>query len=189
MDPNVEETNTKKISSNSAEVSHDDVTKSPPNSSAMASAIEEEKPETPIETEKRAVDHDSLVTVRLSEPPSLYINTAIPPSLLPSRKTVYGIEYTPTEVMTKSVEEEPESDQEQEPDAPALNQGTSLQEELKQLPSGGEDMEDEGAEGRTSSDSETVDWEQLQKTEDLESKDQGSDNVSLVCSVTLSLIY
>ncbi|KAK4449918.1 rab GTPase-activating protein 1-like protein [Podospora aff. communis PSN243] len=126
------------------------------------------------------MDHDSLVTVRLSEPPSLTINTAIPSNLLPSRKTVYGIEYTPTEIMTESVEEEPSSDQEKGPDTPALNQGASLQDELEHLSSEDEDEENGDLEGRTSSESETVDWDQLQKTEDMESKDQGSDNSTAV---------
>jgi hypothetical protein len=141
------------------------------------------------EVEKRAMDHDSLVTVRLSEPPSLHINTSIPPSLLPSRKTVYGIEYTPTDVMTESVEEEGSgTDLGGELETPTSGQSLNLQDELEQSGSTG-DAEDAGAEQaveeRTSSDSETVDWDQLQKTEEMESQDQDSDKVRLV-AITIS---
>lgn len=130
------------------------------------------------DVEKRAVDHDSLVTVRLSEPPSLSVNTSIPPNLLPSRKTLYGIDYTPTDVMAESLEEE-QSDTGVEPETPASIGGTNLQEELEQSApndDGGDEDDPEIAEGRRSSDSEAVNWEQLQKTEDMESKDQSSDN-------------
>ncbi|KAK0627503.1 rab-GTPase-TBC domain-containing protein [Immersiella caudata] len=179
MDPNEEEVDTKTTPTtpNSDTGSINGLAEPPLNSSRVAVDAEKEKPTATTEVEKRAMDHDSLVTVRLSEPPSLTINTAIPPNLLPSRKTVYGIEYTPTEIMTGSVEEEPSSDQEKDPGTPALNQGTSLQEELEQSSSEGEEEENDG---RTSPESETVDWEQLQKTEDMESKDQGSDNSTAV---------
>jgi hypothetical protein len=181
MDP-IEEVDAKitPTTPKSATASSDGLDKLPPKSSVVAVDTEREKPTAKTEVEKRAMDHDSLVTVRLSEPPSLTINTAIPPNLLPSRKTVYGIEYTPTEIMTESVEEEPSSDQEKDPDTPALNHGASLQDELEHLSSEGEEGENGDFEERTSSESETVDWEQLQKTEDMESKDQGSDNVSLL---------
>jgi len=137
---------------------------------------------TPTEMPKRAFGHDSLVTVRLSEPPSLHINTSIPLNPLPSRRTVYGIDYTPTQVMTKKLEEEEEDgDMDKEPGAPAPMLGPNLQEELEQSDLDSEEGEQDGSESpieRSSSESDKVDWEQLQKTEDMESKDQDADNVS-----------
>jgi len=191
MDTNEEEVKPQKIATtpSSATPANDGLATTRPSSIAVTA-----------EVEKRAMDHDSLVTVRLSEPPSLYINTAIPPNPLPSRKTVYGLDYTPTEIMTESLEEEPSSSPEQEPETPASTNGLSLQQELEETGSDseiagsdseaagsesedGENDETPTAEGRASSESETVNWEQLQKTEDLESKDQGSDNVGLDRSV------
>jgi len=133
------------------------------------------------------MDHDSLVTVRLSEPPSLHINTSIPPSLLPSRKTVYGFEYTPTDVMTESVEEEEGSgtDLGGELETPTSGQALNLQDELEQSSSTGDAGAEQAVEERTSSESETVDWDQLQKTEEMESQDQDSDKVCLV-AITIS---
>lgn len=138
-----------------------------------------------VEVKKRAMDHDSLVTVRLSEPPSLHINTAIPPNPLPSRKTVYGIDYTPNDAMAESLKEEENSDADKDPETPVTKTGLNLQEELGQLDSDFQEDEEgaETVEGRSSLDSDKVDWEGLQKTEDMESKDQESDNVGVVFHV------
>lgn len=155
--------------------------------------------------EKRSFEHDSLVTVRLSEPPSLLINTAIPPNPLPSRKTVYGIDYTPTGIIAEDLEEESdatvsesesESESETQTQASGLGLGLSLQEELEEEPeetsiqqTGVMDLQDSN--GRTSEDSENsedsepVDWDTLQKKEDLESKDQDSDKVCALPAATL----
>lgn len=104
------------------------------------------------------MQHDSMVTVRLSEPPVLTVDTKIArTSSIASAKAIngHGSGFTPT---TETVLEE---------DGAA--QGQSLQDELNEADPN-EDMspisEDE------------VNWEQLQKTEDQESKDQDSDNVS-----------
>jgi hypothetical protein len=138
----------------------------------------------PVATEpqKRVIDHDSLVTVRLSEPPTLHVNTSIPPSSLPSRRTVYGIEYTPSETMAESLQEEDGSDTDMEAETPALERRPTLEDELRETNSDSEGEEDEGgrsSEERPSSESDRVNWEQLQETEDMEAKDQNSDNVSL----------
>ncbi|KAK5660481.1 hypothetical protein OQA88_13029 [Cercophora sp. LCS_1] len=134
------------------------------------------------EVKKRAMDHDSLVTVRLSEPPSLHINTAIPPNPLPSRRTVYGIDYTPNDVMAESLEEEDNSDTDKEPETPVTKTGLTLQDELGHSDADASEEEDDTArkDGRSSSDSDKVDWDELQKTEDMESKDQDSDNSTAV---------
>ena len=177
----------------------------------------------PESTETRYTDHDSLVTVRLSEPPTLHVNTSLPMSLLPSRRSLYGNEYTPTDAMAEIVHEEKHDDEGSEgfpTPTPASKLGKSLQDELddgeepneeaEEVPdeegeeeSGGEEeakkeiekeeeergakLEEESTEEdktevetpRNSSESEEVNWEQLQKSEDQESKVQDSDNVRL----------
>ena len=144
---------------------------------------------TPIgaDTEKRNFEHDSLVTVRLTGPPSLLINTSIPPNPLPTRKTVYGLDYTPTGTIEESAEEgvdgsESDSESETQTVASVEGLGLNLQEELEEEleePSTQETgvVDLEASEGRSSEESETVDWDTLQKKEDLESKDQDSDKV------------
>lgn len=157
--------------------------------------------------EKQSFEHDSLVTVRLSEPPSLLINTAIPPNPLPSRKTVYGIDYTPTGIIAEDLEEESdatvsESESESESETRTQTQasdvglGLSLQEELNEDPEGTSiqetgvmDLRDSNGrsseDSENSEDSEPVDWDTLQKKEDLESKDQDSDKVCTFLAATL----
>ncbi|KAK3319307.1 rab-GTPase-TBC domain-containing protein [Apodospora peruviana] len=137
----------------------------------------------PVATDgrKRAMDHDSLVTVRLSEPRSLHVNTTVPSAALPSRKSIYGPDDTPTEdAITESGEDdEDRGSEDSEAGTPASEQGKSLQQELEQM----DDEEDEEGEEddadnsptRSSARSEDVNWDQLQKTEDQESKDQDSD--------------
>ncbi|KAK0744159.1 rab-GTPase-TBC domain-containing protein [Schizothecium vesticola] len=144
--------------------------------------------------EKRSFEHDSLVTVRLSEPPSLLINTAIPPNPLPSRKTLYGIDYTPTGTIAEDAEEEPEATESEESESESDTQtlasdvglGLSLQEELDEEPeetstqeTGVMDLQDSNERtSEDSQDSEPVDWDTLQKKEDLESKEQDSDKTT-----------
>ncbi|KAL1871027.1 hypothetical protein VTK73DRAFT_2336 [Phialemonium thermophilum] len=69
------------------------------------------------DSSERAEDHDSLVTVRLSEPASLQVDTRIAPNILPSRKSLYGNDYTPTDVMAETLGEEDEGGEEE--NAPA----------------------------------------------------------------------
>ena len=186
----------------------------------------------PESAETRHIDHDSLVTVRLSEPPTLHVNTSLPMSILPSRRSLYGNEYTPTDAMAEIVHEEKHDDERSEgypTPTPASKLGKSLQDELddgeepneeaEEVPE--EEREEEGGGGkeerkeeiekeeeeerdakleeesteedktevetpRNSSESEEVNWEQLQKSEDQESKVQDSDNVR-PCFYSLSL--
>ena len=193
---------------------------SEPSSAAPAPAPAPAPEPTPVpaseSTETRHIDHDSLVTVRLSEPPVLHVNTSLPMSILPSRRSLYGNEYTPTDAMAEIVHEEEHDDESSEgfpTPTPASKLGKSLQDEL----GGGEEPEEETEEladekkeeigqaeeqekeergagtedesteedktevgtPRNSSESEEVNWEQLQKSEDQESKVQDSDNVRL----------
>ncbi|KAK4130225.1 hypothetical protein BT67DRAFT_437220 [Trichocladium antarcticum] len=132
----------------------------------------------PIVTEmdNMASDHDSLVTVRLSEPPSLHLNTAVPQSAFPTRKSP---DYFPSNAVAETVvEEEDDSDSEIfEPDTSASKRGPNLQQELGQAGSGSSDEGQDDAYRRDSSSSagsEKVNWEALQKKEAQESKTQHS---------------
>ncbi|KAK4218550.1 GTPase-activating protein GYP5 [Rhypophila decipiens] len=138
----------------------------------------------PVETQtpnKRAVEHDSLVTVRLSEPPPpLHVNTTVPSSALPTRRSLYGREDTPTDETTeKTGQEQADGSNNQEAETPVSDHGLTLQQELAITEEGDQEFQDDGPKSpgaRSSSDSEDVDWEGLQKTENLESKEQDSDN-------------
>ncbi|KAK3353601.1 rab-GTPase-TBC domain-containing protein [Lasiosphaeria hispida] len=144
------------------------------------------------DVERKVMDHDSLVTVRLSEPPSLHINTSIPPNPLPTRKTMYGLDYTPSVTMAEALEEEEDSSSDSTPSTPVSDRGQSLQEELQESDSDSDQEQDTEAEAeedadkselsieRSSTGSEAVDWDQLQKKEDMESKEQDSDNSTAV---------
>lgn len=151
------------------------------------------------EAGKRAEDHDSLVTVRLSEPPALQVNTNVMPSVLPSRKSLYGAEYTPSDAMAEAVQEEdeegsPDGDDGERPQLTPLPTnlvGRSLEDELhdndgdtvldeEEQPQQAYDTQgeaEEEAEPRGSSESD-VNWDGLQRTEDQESKGQDTENVS-----------
>jgi len=126
--------------------------------------------------ETRAIDHDSLVTVRLSEPPVLSVNTSIG---TPTGKSPFGHGYTPSDAMAETVPEEDDGTA-GEPDATS-QRGKSLQDELQDIDGGSVQENDDTAieDGENDSDDEQVDWDSLQESEDKESKDQESDNVSL----------
>lgn len=140
----------------------------------------------PIEKDERGMpEHDSMVTVRLSEPPSLSVNTDLPPNTLPFRRSIWGHECTPTSatapVATSSLpakEEEVIVEQEIELKTPADPPKTLLQ-ELRDttIAEEQEDRKDDNDQDlMDESDTEEVNWDQLQKTEDEEVKDQ-DDNV------------
>lgn len=160
------------------------------------------------EKAKRAVDHDSLVTVRLSEPSYLQISTHVSMNALPSRKSLYEDDYTPVGTKVELVKEEQDEEegvegqmdgeaQAQLPVVVASDHTQSLQDELEEedetlddtasmhSTSDGTDMELEDVDEDTTPDmdharsSEETNWDQLQKIEEEESRDQASDNVSL----------
>jgi hypothetical protein len=134
------------------------------------------------EADRRSIGHDSLVTVRLSEPPALHVNTDVPTSSLPARRSLYGNEYTPTDAMAEAVAEEDDSSSDDaDAKTPSSERGRSLQDELQ----GGSDDEEHDeeadqtqvAEVRQSADSDKVNWDQLQESEDEEAKDHDAENV------------
>lgn len=158
-------------------------------SNAMKSPVKSVEKE-----EKRMPEHDSMVTVRLSEPPSLSVNTDFPPNALPFRKSIWGHECTPTSatapISTPPIEEEVtmegnivETEIElKTPADPPKNllqelqskNSTSQEEEKKPTPTPDDiDPMDE-------SDTEEVDWDQLQKTEDEQVKDQDDNSTALL---------
>lgn len=149
----------------------------------------------PVENaERRMPEHDSMVTVRLSEPPSLSVNTDLPPNTLPFRRSIWGHECTPTSatapVAETIMEEETMSEVEIEIKTPAdppknmlqeSNGITTVDEEEKEKEKEQTDDDDPMDE----SDTEEVNWDQLQKTEDEQVKDQ-DDNV---CTLPVPSIF
>lgn len=134
--------------------------------------------EAPIESnhEEQAMTHDSMVTVRLSEPPALTVDTNV------------------HEHSHAQAAEDARS-----PDGPAISEEkemTSVEETMESPritmvdPNGNEVISPAGsetasrdAESRRGSDSteasvEEVNWEELEKTEEQEPRDEGSDDVS-----------
>jgi hypothetical protein len=144
-------------------------------------------PPATADTDSKASGHDSLVTVRLSEPPSLHLNTTVPPSTILARKSPIPNHGT-SNAMAETLDEEDDDDDDDddseseifEPETKASKRRPNLLQELGQA--GSESTDEEG--GRTkrrdscsSSGSERVDWEELQKKEELELKGQSSNNV------------
>ncbi|KAI1766248.1 rab-GTPase-TBC domain-containing protein [Hypoxylon sp. FL1150] len=145
-------------------------------------------------------EHDSMVTVRLSEPPSLLVNTDLPPNTLPFRRSIWGHECTPTsatapvpptkedEVATATDRVEPEAEVELEVElkSPASTEPSknSLG-ELEDTTTNNEkrtdgDGDGDGDDSMDESDTEEVNWDQLQKTEDEQVKDQDDNSTALL---------
>ncbi|EMR66939.1 putative gtpase activating protein [Eutypa lata UCREL1] len=130
--------------------------------------------------------HDSMVTVRLSEPPSLSVNTDLPPNALPSRRSIFGPECTPTSAtavatpMKEDVSPAGEEDCES-PEANTEPQST-LADELGDSISSPDDQSESPRNSVSTVDSDTedeeVNWEKLQQTEDEEVKDQDDNDNS-----------
>ncbi len=142
------------------------------------------------ETPKMA--HDSMVTVRLSEPPSLTLDTSSssdsepPSSPIISPKTLEPETTKSSESSTTLETPEIENAQNRRESVvivrdsrtvlPRVDTTRSLQDELGQCD---DDTSD------TSEDLEEVNWEELEKTEDQQTKDEETDNVSALCLVFL----
>lgn len=129
-------------------------------------------------------EHDSLVTVRLSEPPTLHVNTTVPPSTIYARKSPLPELEPTTDATAEAAEEGGEDDDDEDSDSdifePETKRRPNLLQELGQA--GADSTDDDGGPRRrrdssSSSGSERVDWEGLQKKEDLASKEQDSQNV------------
>ncbi|KAI1209887.1 rab-GTPase-TBC domain-containing protein [Annulohypoxylon truncatum] len=162
-------------------------------SNAMKSPVEKDDKD-----ERRIPEHDSMVTVRLSEPPSLSVNTDLPPNTLPFRKSIWGHECTPTSATapsaTPTIEEEVTMEEkivetEIELKTPSDTPQTKiLLQELGDTTStspgspgsSGEEKQSDDVDPMDESDTEEVDWDQLQKTEDEQVKDQDDNSTALL---------
>lgn len=153
--------------------------------------------ETTAETPKMA--HDSMVTVRLSEPPSLTLDTSatsspdrhsspvVSPRTVedePRRESndstpVEAPETTDADHIRKSVRESVVM-RESRTTLPRVDTTRSLQDELGEC-------DDSGNGSDTSEDNEEVNWEELEKTEDQQTKDEETDNASPTTPVATSL--
>ncbi|KAI1163281.1 rab-GTPase-TBC domain-containing protein [Nemania serpens] len=131
--------------------------------------------------------HDSMVTVRLSEPPSLSVNTDLPTRAMPSRRSICGPEYTPTSAVTLSENEDrlgeenvvgTEDDGKPETD---IKTSATTHDELKSsvesADQGGRSQYEDATE---ESDTEEVDWERLQKTENEQVKDPADKSTAML---------
>lgn len=145
------------------------------------------KTEEDADAETPRMAHDSMVTVRLSEPPSLTLDTSSASDSEPESspvvgpKTVEHDEHETTKISESSATlETSQIENEQNPREsvvivrdsrsalPRVDTSRSLQDELGQC----EDVTSD-----TSDDVEEVNWEELEKTEDQQTKDEETDNV------------
>ncbi|KAJ8122959.1 hypothetical protein ONZ43_g977 [Nemania bipapillata] len=137
----------------------------------------------PINT--RMPGHDSMVTVRLSEPPSLSVTTDLPTPAIPSRKSISGPEYTPTSATTlyenEGKLEEVGSDGQSDIDIKTPTTARDERDEVKSSPEStdqGDRPQDEDA--MEESDTEEVNWERLQKTENEQVKDADDNSTAML---------
>lgn len=144
-----------------------------------------ESPAVSPKTKKTSVNtkgpgHDSMVTVRLSEPPALSVNTDLPTPAMPSRRSIFGPEYTPTSAVTLCEnEEDVEEAKEGAKTEMEIKTPTTVQNENE--PKGStESVKDETVSDDTAEESDTdteeVNWERLQKTENEQVKVKESDD-------------
>ncbi|KAI0470185.1 rab-GTPase-TBC domain-containing protein [Xylaria cf. heliscus] len=147
-----------------------------------------DSPSTESNTMKSPVDakvpgHDSMVTVRLSEPPSLSVNTDLAAATVPVRRSILGPEYTPTSAVTLCEEDE---------NGEEVGNGTGLEKDAEtptttrdELKNNTESKDGEGRpqnedEMEDSDTEEEVDWERLQKTENEQVKDSDDNSTAML---------
>lgn len=131
--------------------------------------------------DNRIPGHDSMVTVRLSEPPSLSVNTDLPAAVMPSRRSILGPECTPTSAVTLCESEgNPEevkdkTELEMSAETPTTTTNDETKSNIDILTQDNSTYDQDGTE---ESDTEEVNWEALQKTENEQVKEQ-DDNVRM----------
>lgn len=135
--------------------------------------------EAPVES---CSPHDSMVTVRLSEPPppSLTVNTTSD-----THKTVpfQQIPETVPENTGEDVKEDAVEGIEESPRITMMDPNGDIV-SPSGSDSGAEELENRRESDSTEASEEGVDWEELEKTEEQEPRDPGSDDVSCHCSKT-----
>ncbi|KAJ3576313.1 hypothetical protein NPX13_g3740 [Xylaria arbuscula] len=143
-------------------------------------STESNMPKSPVDN--RIPGHDSMVTVRLSEPPSLSVNTDLPAAVMPSRRSILGPECTPTSAVTlcesegnmEEVKDEIEPEKGAETPTTTYDEGKVDNDVLTQ-----EDASHD-QDGMEESDTEEVNWEALQKTENEQVKDQDDNSTAML---------
>jgi hypothetical protein len=141
----------------------------------------EHEAEVEVATEQDDADlknmpHDSMVTVRLSEPPNLTVDTSLETTR--NRNSIVLADGQDTPVNNFGGEE----DIEEEEESPRITMMDPNGNEVVS-PSGSESAASHDGESRRESDSSEgsvgeVNWEELEKTEEQEPRDQGSDDAS-----------
>ena len=127
------------------------------------------------EMDSHALPHDSMVTVRLSEPPALTVDTTI-------LETSHNHDHEHTKGQERpDIMLDDGEDQAQE-DSPRITMVDPNGNEVTS-PTGSESATSQDGESRRASDSSEasdggVNWEELEKTEENEPRDEGSDDVS-----------
>lgn len=149
---------------------------------------------------KRTLEHDSLVTVRLSEPPSLETERNTGTSPVASRTSIQGEDYGDVELGTGQQGKEENATQVSESqDMGNTDHVGNLQDELEADDGVGMlidtmddtamdlgDVDDDSASDMAGSrSSEDTNWDQLQKIEDEESRDQDNVSNSIWCPLIL----
>lgn len=109
--------------------------------------------------------HDSMVTVRLSEPSALALDTP-PASAADPSKSSPSTTHDPVE---SSSDSQPATNRDSSATVSPTEGSRSLQDELGECGA-------DGHESDSSADPEEVNWEQLEKTEDAQAKDDETDN-------------
>jgi hypothetical protein len=120
--------------------------------------------------------HDSLVTVRLSEPPSLTVDTNLRPDVIYGRSSRVGESHSRDSGRNEKEDDAASDNSAKTKVAPGDTEDT-LSHEAEE-PDGGVADGSQESETGASSDSEEVNWAELEKTEDEEPKDRESDTVS-----------
>jgi hypothetical protein len=136
----------------------------------------EDEVETRSAMDSKALSHDSMVTVRLSEPPSLSVDTAV----LDTQKSLEERRQTQQSSVTILKDDTYAPDEQEE--SPTITMVNANGDVVS--PSGSESAESErggsrrGSESSEGSGEEGVNWEELEKTEEQEPRDESSDDVS-----------
>lgn len=139
---------------------------------------------------RRIAEHDSLVTVRLSEPPrQLTLNTNV--STIAARRSLLANTLSPASSAASprhlsSPSADPDEFLSPVTSIPSGITRPNLQEELDGF---NDDAKTIGPTEEEDSDDEEVDWEQLQKTEDAECNKETDEDVGTAQFLTLFPIY
>lgn len=135
----------------------------------------------PMDTPRSALPHDSMVTVRLSEPPSLTVDTRASPVMdEPENDTPLA---TPIEQMDDDMNNEDLDRTPQSRESTPANINNDREDSaprMSELQSPVDSEERRGSDSSAGSRRNEVNWEELQKTEDEQPRDQDSEDVRIL---------